>query len=324
MYDINPNGGGPIIEDKLWFYASARFQENKNYVAGLYVNRNAGDPTKWLYDPDTSQQEIFSLNQDSGNGRLTWQVAPKHKVGFFYDQQRRPWNDIRPGAGSESASFWRFPRLRTTQASWTSPMTDRWLLEGRWSNRGENYFDAYQGFTPARDLIAVLEQGGIIPGLVYRGHAGAGASTAPFGSVYVPNLNTVLFSTSYVTGSHALKFGFTDTFGHSITGTTDIPEVGRLPVQQRHPEPDPDACHSVREQDEHARGTRTLRAGPVDDGQADAHRRCPLRLAQLLVPGDPRWAWAAGPNSRLHDRRKGIRKLEGHHATSGCVVRPVR
>ena len=53
MYDINPNGGGPIIEDKLWFYASARFQENKNYVAGLYVNRNAGDPTKWLYDPDT-------------------------------------------------------------------------------------------------------------------------------------------------------------------------------------------------------------------------------------------------------------------------------
>ena len=29
MYDINPNGGGPIIKDKLWFYASARFQENK-------------------------------------------------------------------------------------------------------------------------------------------------------------------------------------------------------------------------------------------------------------------------------------------------------
>jgi hypothetical protein len=224
MYDINPNGGGPIIEDKLWFYASARFQENKNYVAGLFVNRNAGDPTKWLYDPDPSQQEIFSLNQDSGNGRLTWQAARKHKVGFFYDQQRRPWNDIRPGAGSEAASFWRFPRLRTTQASWTSPMTDRWLLEGRWSNRGENYFDAYQGFTPARDLIAVLEQGGSIPGLVYRGHAGAGASTAPFGSVYVPSLNTLLFSSSYVTGSHALKFGFTDTFGYSITRTTDIPE----------------------------------------------------------------------------------------------------
>ena len=40
----------------------------------------------------------------------------------------------------------------------------------------------------------------------------------------MPNLNTVLVSTSYVTGSHALKFGFTDTFGYSITGTTDIPE----------------------------------------------------------------------------------------------------
>src|SRR5436309_4664717 len=26
MYDINPNGGGPIKQDKLWFYVSARFQ----------------------------------------------------------------------------------------------------------------------------------------------------------------------------------------------------------------------------------------------------------------------------------------------------------
>ena len=43
--------------------------------------------------------------------------------------------------------------------------------------------------------------------------------------VYVPNLNTVVFNTSYVTGSHALKFGFTDTFGYSITTQNDIPEA---------------------------------------------------------------------------------------------------
>jgi hypothetical protein len=225
MYDINPNGGGPIVRDKLWFYASARFQENKNFVAGLYVNKNAGDPTKWTYDPDLSRQEMFSLNQDSGNGRITWQVAPKHKVTGFYDQQRRPWNDVRPGATLEAVSWWRFPHLRAIQAGWTSPLTSRLLLEGRWSNRGESFFDAFENTTPRRDLIAVLEQGGIIPGLVYRGHAGAGSSTGPFGSLNAPNLNTVLFNVSYVTGAHALKFGVTDTWGHWSNVTRDIPEA---------------------------------------------------------------------------------------------------
>ena len=224
MYDINPNGGGPILRDKLWFYGSARFQENKNYVAGLFVNLNAGDPTKWSYAPGTDQ-EIFSLVQDSGDGRITWQATAKDKITGFYDQQRRPWNDVRPGATSEAVSWWRFPRLRTTQAGWTSTVTSRLLFEARWSNRGENYDDVFQDTTPRRDLIAVLEQGGIIPGLVYRGHAGAGSSTASFGSVYVPNLNTALFNVSYVTGAHAVKFGVTDTWGSSFTTQRDIPEA---------------------------------------------------------------------------------------------------
>ena len=71
----------------------------------------------------------------------------------------------------------------------------------------------------------MLEQGGGIPGLVYRGHAGAGSSTAPFGANIMPNLNTFLFNVSYVTGAHALKFGVTETWGSLLTETTDIPEA---------------------------------------------------------------------------------------------------
>jgi hypothetical protein len=224
MYDVNPNVGGPIVVDKLWFYASARWQENKRFIAGFYENANAGDPTKWLYEPDTSQQVLFSLNQKNGNGRLTWQAAEKHKVSFFYDQQSRIWDDNRPLAASESSSWWRFPRLRTTQVGWTSPVTNRLLLEARWSNRGENFIDAFQDTTPRRDLIAVQEQGGLIPGLVYRGHSG-GAGPAPFNWNSMPNLNTVLFNASYVTGSHAFKFGVSDTWGSQRNERVDIPEA---------------------------------------------------------------------------------------------------
>jgi hypothetical protein len=226
MYDVNPSGGGPIMKDKLWFWASARAQENKNNIAGFYTNANAGDPTKWLYVP-SSQIVQFSLVQDSGDGRLTWQANPKNKFTVFYDQQRRPWDDNNAFAGPESADWWRFPRLRTTQAGWTSPLTSRLLFEARWSNRGEEFQDAYEGTTPARNLIPVFEQGGVRPGLWYRGHAGG-----PFTWNSMPNLNTILFNTSYVTGSHALKFGVTDTWGYQIGQMLGLdPTVdGSLPV----------------------------------------------------------------------------------------------
>ena len=43
LVDLNPSTGGPILRDRLWFYAAARRQVNKNYVAGLWYNQNAGD-----------------------------------------------------------------------------------------------------------------------------------------------------------------------------------------------------------------------------------------------------------------------------------------
>jgi hypothetical protein len=45
VYDVNPGGGGPIVKDKLWFYSAARWQTTQTYVAGLWNNKNAGDPT---------------------------------------------------------------------------------------------------------------------------------------------------------------------------------------------------------------------------------------------------------------------------------------
>ena len=41
-YDINPGFGGPLKENKLWFYASARWVKTQNYVGGMFDNKNAG------------------------------------------------------------------------------------------------------------------------------------------------------------------------------------------------------------------------------------------------------------------------------------------
>ncbi len=79
-YDVNGSGGGPIKKDSLWFFASARRQMNSTYFANLYYNRNSGDPTKWNFDPDTSQQAYTQIIQPDINVRLTWQATPKNKV----------------------------------------------------------------------------------------------------------------------------------------------------------------------------------------------------------------------------------------------------
>src|SRR6185503_6839196 len=55
VYDIAPTFGGPIIQDRLWFFVSGRRMNNRTYVGNLYRNKNAGDPTKWTYEPDLTQ-----------------------------------------------------------------------------------------------------------------------------------------------------------------------------------------------------------------------------------------------------------------------------
>ncbi len=208
-YDINPSIGGPIVRDKLWFYGSARFQDNRNFVAGLYVNRNAGDATKWLPDPDRGQQGVFRVTQKGGNARLTYQAAQKHKFSFYYDDQGRIWDDSRATISPESTVAYRFPVLRLAQGAWTSTMTNRLLLEARFANRGEAFGNQYpEEGSPYRSLIPVIEQ---TTSLQYRGKGGDGGSSALFG-YSSQNINTATASVSYVTGSHSLKAGFSDTW----------------------------------------------------------------------------------------------------------------
>ena len=215
-YDINPGVGGPILREKLWFYSSARWQANENFIAGLYYNKNEGDPTKWLYEQDTSRRGFFALEQNGINTRLTWQAAQKHKVAFYYDFQSRIWDDTRAGVSPESAVAYRFPVLNLAQASWTSPLTNKLLLEVRYANRGEAFGNQLppEG-SVYRDMVPVLEQS---TNFFYRGKGGDGGVSGTFG-YSSQNINTLVTSMSYVTGSHAIKVGFSDTWASTVSTT---------------------------------------------------------------------------------------------------------
>jgi hypothetical protein len=212
LVDINPSGGGPILRDRLWFYAAARWQVNKNYVGGLWDNLNAGDPTRWDYVP--GDQAVFSLTQGSGNGRVTWQAAQKHKLNFYFEDQTRDYNWVHLPVAPESNQHWTFPRMWVASTKYSAPLTSRVLLEGGLTRRTEDIWDPHpdQG-DPFRDLISVVEQGGLIPGLQYRGISNS------------TSIDTDMWETmaalSYVTGSHALKIGFSNYWGSQVGWSVD-------------------------------------------------------------------------------------------------------
>ena len=209
LWEVNPALGGPIRRDRLWFYGTFRHQGNRQLVAGMFENRNAGDPTKWTYDPDPSRQAVDDGTWKNGSLRLTWQATPRNKFNFWWDEQSVCQHCV--GGGSRTGLVFAggiqspeahgrtegFPQ-RMAQATWSSPASNRLLLEASLGLGPDIQFGGLQKNAYDKTLIRVTDQGGAIPNLAYR----AAFWSRPRGLTRV-----VQGSLSYVTGSHNAKFG---------------------------------------------------------------------------------------------------------------------
>ena len=221
-YDLNESFGGPLRRDRVWFWFSTRYNEVENY-APVFVNKNAFDATKWLYEPDTSQRGINKGRSFNNSLRMTWQATPRNKIAGTYkvDQWCQCPNFISATRAPEAGFDRRFPRLRQEHIEWTSPATNRLLFEAvalhlyeRWGNMQLQKRGSLDDATAAgalAQLISVQEQS---TGLVYRmGGIGQTPSTLGFNNTLVPNFS-YRAAMSYVTGTHNVKVGFNRTHGY--------------------------------------------------------------------------------------------------------------
>ena len=86
-YDTNLAIGGPIKRDRLWFFNNLRTYGTHQDIPGLYANANALDPSKWSYVRDLNVQARSAGSKMIESIRLTGQLTPKNKLGFYFDYQ---------------------------------------------------------------------------------------------------------------------------------------------------------------------------------------------------------------------------------------------
>ena len=230
-WDTNFALGGPIVKNRLWFFNNVRSYGNHQEILNLFANKNAGDASKWTYLKDDSVKARGAAAKMIEAIRLTGQVTPKNKVGFYLDYQKvcngsafgqgaeqcRDRGDDWIALGSvgggffgalapESGNVWD-NREKITQASWSSPASNRLLLEAGFSQ----FASRFGGQIPGGALttfIPVQEQstlGGVpIGNFTYRGWSSAG-SNEQFHNVWRA-------AATYVTGAHSIKIGYQAAF----------------------------------------------------------------------------------------------------------------
>jgi hypothetical protein len=198
MWSFNPTLGGPVLRNRLWFFSTYTHTVSDNYVGGLFYN---ADPGAWKYTPDESRQGYLDLTADDAAVRFTWQASQRNKFSAYYD-----YNDncnchflvspnVSPEAGVVSTG-----RIHVMQATWTSPVTNRFLLEAGFSSLPQD-----KAYDPDPSAVAapITDQSS---GLLYRSRNNL------YRKEDFQN-RTVRASASYVNGGHAAKIGFTAVFG---------------------------------------------------------------------------------------------------------------
>ena len=209
LWDVNPSFGGPIVRDKVWFFGTYRYQISRQNVASMWVNRNAGNPNAWTYEPILTEQAVADGDWNNGSGRITWQISPRNKFSAWTSVQYHCLycNGGGDGTGLGFGAAISSPEATQTnenhpsmltQLSWTSPYTNRLLLEANaqlgpyfwWGSRQKNSYD--------NTMIQVQETAGPIPNIVYRSSNWSG---------HTGTTNIFQGAVSYITGSHSAKFG---------------------------------------------------------------------------------------------------------------------
>lgn len=194
-WQVNPSFGGPLMKDKVWFFVTYKYADQKIYVPSAKF-------------PDGSQAYRNSMGNYSGVGRVTWAATSKDKIRVYVEKQfngefYNGFNTLATTTPEASTDAW--GRGWIPQIRWTRAQSNKLLLEA-----GLAYYDQ-----PYEQTCSQTQTN---PLALPRLNGSTGLLTGRCGYLIPEYSSTtedynVMASASYVTGSHALKFGFTNLWG---------------------------------------------------------------------------------------------------------------
>ncbi len=214
IIDFTAAQGGPIRRDRLWFFASARYFSVNNFIANTVT--------------DDGSQGIDDQYIKSALARLTWQVSPRHKLSAYFDEiDKYRGHDMQSLEDPETAAVrWFSPAYHTTQAKWTSTVSNRLMIDGGFSSNLEYYTNEYQeGIGKARGTPEWFAGASRL-----ESDLGGRKTAATSETTQSPARYNVQGAASYVTGSHNVKAGFQyqwGTFRHTLFANADLTQVYR-------------------------------------------------------------------------------------------------
>ena len=211
VWSLNPSVGGPIVRDRFWFFGSYSRSVADAYVAFVDdVDANA------LTYTESNTQTIDDQNVHDLALRLTTQLTPRNKLQFYVDDNTVCHCHFLVGTAigvsvMQSAAVYNTRDIQLYQLNWTSTVSSRLLIDAAFSSMVSDYPFLTQPNVDST-LPGVIDAGGIT-----RAHRGIAAWYPPGRKNWLifDNTYAARASVSYVTGSHAAKFGTSITRGNS-------------------------------------------------------------------------------------------------------------
>jgi hypothetical protein len=216
--EITGQLSGPLIKDKLWFFASYQHQKDAFSAVGV--------PPE--FPARAKQNRIF--------GKLNWQLSAKHKLMFAYHDDYYDLPSTGDAATAPSAVGLNSGRNPSPNVTYTAVLSDRTYVEARYAGfYGDDHGSPLDGSARINPRFLDLDSGEVTGG-VYSWYDGKSYKTGV-------NAKVSHFADDFLGGSHDFKFGvqynsggadYTTGYNDYIYTYSGVPDYGytQLPFKE--------------------------------------------------------------------------------------------
>ena len=157
---------------------SVREQGSRQNTLNTFYNKNAGNANSFLYEPDLTKPAYSDRTWENYTPRITWQASARNKFTGSWDEQPvcRSCSGTTSLTGTpnfifptspEADGHGEFSPQRVQIVRWTSPVTNRLLLEAGYGTTYYEWGGKELDPNPTRSLVQVVNLTQTIrPGLV--------------------------------------------------------------------------------------------------------------------------------------------------------------